>query len=356
MSNPIKIGLVGLGRAGKGMHLAEIKNKTDKFQVVAVCDILPERAQVVAEMLGCRAYTSIDELIADKEVELVDIATRTVDHFEHSVKALKAGKMVFIEKPVTMNYEQTKELFDLANRPDMPNIYVRQNRRFEVVFNKVWEAMRSGKLGKVFEINIRQLSFQRRDDWQTINEFGGGQLLNWGPHIIDHSLRLLESPVASQTGSLMLTAAGGDCEDHFSIHFIGENGRKVNMWISGGTASMAGRYFEVFGTKGSMICNNNDIMLKYINPEQVLPPVISDPGTPGDSFGSSGTFEAAVNPEWIEEEYKITSEDLTVIWDYLYETIRNGAEFPIKQSEVLELMRAVTNLKEEKEIINFTAE
>ena len=54
MSNPIKIGLVGLGRAGWGMHLEEIKNKTDKFQVVAVCDILPERNEKAVELLIVR--------------------------------------------------------------------------------------------------------------------------------------------------------------------------------------------------------------------------------------------------------------------------------------------------------------
>ncbi|MBR7133622.1 MAG: Gfo/Idh/MocA family oxidoreductase [Clostridia bacterium] len=356
MQKPIKLGIVGLGRAGWGMHLEEIKNKTDKFEVVAVCDILPDRNQKTAERLGCRTYNSIDELIADSEVEIVDIATRTCDHFEHAMKALKAGKDVILEKPICMSYEEACILYNNANKPGLPRLYARQNRRFEKVYSIVKETVDSGILGKVFEITVSQLGYQRRDDWQTLSEFGGGQLLNWGPHIIDHSLMLLDSPVKKQYGDMKLAAAGGDCEDHFSIHFIGENNRKVNMCISGSAALNNGRCFVAYGTRGAIECVNNDIHLKYINPEQKLPPVKSSAATPGSSFGASGTFESAVNPDWIEESYKITSEDLTVIWDYIYENYRNGADYPIKDIEVLNLMKVISRLKSENDITVLTEE
>jgi len=355
MSNPIKVGLVGLGRAGWGMHLEEIKNKTDKFQVVAVCDILPERNEKAVERLNCKAYNSIDELIADDEVEIVDIATRTVDHYDHALKALKAGKSVILEKPICMSVEQAKELYSLANKEGKPRLYARQNRRFEAVFNIVWDTVKTGVLGEVFEANIYQMSYQRRDDWQTLNEFGGGQLLNWGPHIIDQSLMLLESPVKNQFGDMKLAAAGGNCEDHFSIHFIGENNRKVSMCISGAAALNQGRRYIVYGTRGAIECVNNHIHLKYINPEQELPEVISSSDTPGAAFGATGTYESAFTPDWVEEEYDISFEDLTVIWDYIYESFRNGGEYPIKDEEVINLMTAVSKMKTEYEIVDFTS-
>ncbi|MBR4073602.1 MAG: Gfo/Idh/MocA family oxidoreductase [Clostridia bacterium] len=356
MNNPIKIGLVGLGRAGWGMHLEEIKNKTDKFQVVAVCDILPERNDKAVERLGCKAYSSIEELIADEEVEIVDIATRTVDHYNHAKMALKAGKSVLLEKPVCMSYSQAKELYSLANKPGLPFLFARQNRRFEAVFNIVWDTMKTGVLGDVYEVTISQLGYQRRDDWQTLSEFGGGQLLNWGPHIIDQSLMLLGAPVKKQFGDMKQVAAGGDCEDHFSIHFIGENNRKVNMCISGATALNEGRNYVAYGTRGAIECIQNHIHLKYINPEQKLPPVVSSPDTPGAAFGASGTYESAFTPEWIEEEYDIKYEDLTVIWDHIYNSFRNGAEYPIKDEEVLNLMSVVSRMREDCELADFTAE
>ena len=98
------------------------------------------------------------------------------------------------------------------------------------------EIIRSGILGDVYEIRLARHGYQRRDDWQTIKEFGGGQLLNWGPHIVDHALRFLESPVATQFSDLKFIAAVGDAEDHLKIVLKGENGRFVDMEISGGVA------------------------------------------------------------------------------------------------------------------------
>ncbi len=349
MSNPIRLGIVGLGRAGWGMHTEELAGKEDKYQFVAACDIIPERVEKMKERYGCKGYDNIDDLIADPDVEIVDIATRSCDHFEHVEKALKAGKDVLIEKPISLTLKQAEKLFEMSNKEGTPKLYVRHNRRFESVFNEVLKTVNSGVLGNVYEINISQGSFQHRNDWQTISEFGGGQLLNWGPHIIDHSLRLLGSPLKNITGELKQVTAGGDCEDHVIIHFESEAGRTVNMCISGGMALEAGRSFEVFGDRGAMVCGKTgseyDIKVRYINPEQEIAPIISDPGTPGDSFGSTGTFAAAVELDWIEKEYQAPAQDLTVIWDYMYESYRNGAPYPIKDSEALEVMYAVEQIR-----------
>ena len=355
MSNPIKLGIVGLGRAGWGMHTGEIQNKTDKYQVAAVCDIIPERVEKSVNRFNCKGYSKIEDLIADPEVEIVDIATRSCDHYRHAKMALLAGKSVLLEKPVSMNIDESTELFTLANQPGKPRLFIRQNRRFEKVFNLVRDTIASGKLGTVFEVSLDVLGYQRRDDWQTLREFGGGQVLNWGPHIIDQSLMLLDSPVKYQFGDMKHAVAGGDCEDHFTIHFVGENGRKVNMCISGAIALGDGRHYTAWGNRGAIMCEENHVRMRYIDPEQVFEPVVSDPGTPGDSFGASGTFSAVVEPKWIEEDFFVEGEDLTVIWDYMYDSFRNGAEYPIREQEVKNLMQAVTRLFNETETIDCTA-
>lgn len=344
MSNPIRLGLVGIGRAGWGMHTNELVGKEDKYQYVAACDIIPERVEKMVEKYGCKGYSNIDDLVADPDVEIVCIATRSCDHFEHGVKALRAGKDLLMEKPMGLTLKQAEDLFATA-KAEGRKIYVRHNRRFEAVFNEVKNVIESGVLGNVYEINISQGSFQHRDDWQTISEFGGGQLLNWGPHIIDHSLRLLGSPLKNITGELKQVTAGGDCEDHVIIHYESEAGRTVNMCISGGMALNAGRKFSVYGDRGAMLCDDFNIKLRYINPEQEIPPVVSDPGTPGASFGASGTFASAAPIDWIEKEYKLPGEDLTVIWDCMYESYRGGADYPIKEHEALEVMQVAEAIR-----------
>ena len=352
MSEPIRVGLLGLGRAGNGMHVSALKDRADKYRVVAACDLIEERRKKVEATFGCRTYESAEELVKDPEIELVVIATRSCDHYRHAVMALEAGKNVFLEKPITLSVEEAADLFERSERPGAARFFPQQNRRFEAVFMDLMKTIESGKLGNVFEISISEKGYQRRDDWQTISEFGGGQLFNWGPHIVDQSLRLLGSPVKHQFSHRAHAVAGGDCEDHFSAHFIGENGRKVNMCISGASALDTGRHYLAHGTRGSYEATATHVHVKYIDPEQVMPPVISDPGTPGDSFGASGTFSAVVEPKWIEEEYDL-KQDIRVLWGYMYEALRNGAEYPIKKEEVLSLMTALCRIKEESPLNPF---
>ncbi len=114
--DPIRIGLVGIGRAGWGMHAPEIEKNIDKATFVAACDIIPERAEAMQKRFpGCKAYTDIDALIADPNVELVSIATRSCDHFAHAKRALLAGKDVLIEKPMSICYAQALELKSISD-------------------------------------------------------------------------------------------------------------------------------------------------------------------------------------------------------------------------------------------------
>lgn len=127
------------------------------------------------------------------------------------------------------------------------------------------------------------------------------------------------------------------------------------MCISGGCALNEGRRFLVYGNRGAMECTKGHVHLKYIDPEQVMSPVIANAGTPGDSFGSTGTFASAEEPKWIEKEYDAPKEDLTVIWDHIYESYRNGADYPIKDKEVLNMMQAITRLFAENQLVDSTA-
>ena len=347
----IKIGLVGVGRAGWGMHTLELDTRSDKFEIVASCDIIPERNEKMKEKYGCRTYGSIEELVLDPEVEIVDIATRTCDHYKHALIALNAGKDVILDKPMTMTYDEAYDLFRRANKPGLPKLYIRQQRRFEAKFNAVLEAVNSGKLGNVYLINIEQNTFQHRDDWQTIKKFGGGQLLNWGPHIIDHSLQLLGEPAREIKSELKQVCAGGDCEDRVDISFIGASGRTVNMCISGASALREGRFFTAYGTRGALDVAGRKMTLRYIDPEQIVPEPVSSPETPKGDFGASGTFESGFKLNWITEEIEIGKDDLFVFWDYIYDSYVSGADFPIKDEEVLEIMKTITTVKEQNPVI-----
>ena len=338
MTNPIRVGIAGLGRAGWGMHCRELAGKEELFQIVAACDVLPDRRARMAERYGCECYERIEDMIADPYVELVDIATRTPDHFGHAMLALAAGKDVFLEKPMCMTYAEALQLKGAAAQA-AGGLYIRHNRRFDPDFLHVRQIMASGLLGEVYEIRLARHGYSRRDDWQTIVEHGGGQLLNWGPHVIDHALRFLDSPVETVYSDLKRVAAVGDAEDHVKVVLRGTNGRLVDLEISGGVAIGSPTY-RVFGSKGSLSLSRKEIQLRYLDPAQELTPRTANPGAPGPTFGTPEQLP------WIEETLPVQAGSNTVIWDHLYHALREGETFPIDLDEAIEVMRVISAAKE----------
>ncbi len=348
---PIKIGIVGIGRAGWGAHTVEVADKEDMFKIVAACDIIEERIDMMKEKYGCKIYTKVQDLVNDPEVELVDIATRSCDHYKHAKMALDAGKAVLVEKPLSVEYEQAKDLMDNSNKPGKPRLFVRHNRRFEVAFNEVLKTINSGILGDVYEAGTTCLGFEFRDDWQTLNEFGGGLFRNWGPHLIDHCLNLLGAKVADTYSEFKHITAGGDCEDHVYIRLLGENDRTVTLTLSGAVALPRAREFYAYGNRGAIETIGNKVKLRYINPEQVIPEPIANPGAPAMSFGKSGTFATKTPIEWIEKEYELEGENLSQMWTHLYKDFREGTPYPITDDEALEVIRVIAMLKNNTKIV-----
>jgi len=289
---------------------------------------------------NCRTYTNIEDLINDPEVEVVDIATRSCDHYKHAKMALLAGKSVLVEKPFCETYEEAKELVRLGSQPAGPKVYVRHNRRFEEGFIKVNEIIDSGILGQVYEIRLARNGYQRRNDWQTIKEFGGGQLLNWGPHIVDHSLRFCGGKYESMFADIKRVAAVGDAEDHIKIIFKGVNGRVVDMEISGGVACSVPEYI-IYGSKGSLVSEGNTLKLKYRDPSVELKEIKADSSTPGS--GSYGNDEVLT---WKEETVELSPYDKTdVIWDYFYEAYKNNKPYPITSEQAMSVVKVLEDAK-----------
>ena len=347
MSNKIKIGIIGLGRAGFGMHRTELEFYTNEFEIVAACDIDPERCENFAKEAPCKTYTDIPEFLAQPELELVSVATRSGDHIAHTKLALEAGKFVFMEKPIAVCEQDLIDLKQLDEKYP-GKIFIRQNRRFESAFMHIREVIASGVLGEVYEIKLRRNSYQRRDDWQTIIECNGGQLNNWGPHLIDHALRFLESPCADVWSKLKKIAAAGDAEDFLKIVFTGENGRIIDVEINGG-AALPEPVYIVSGTRGMLISENEKMLkMKYLDPEQQLEDIKANPGTPA----ISGGFGNGEELKWIEKEIPVapaSGEAPRFIWKHLFLAIRYGVPFPITMAEGLGNAAVTLQVKQQSE-------
>ncbi len=335
----IRVGIWGLGRAGYGMHVPELLALGSEFEIVAGCDVDPARLEALGKRIpGAVGYEDGDAFLADPNVELVAVAVRSTQHVDYAIRALKAGKYVMAEKPFALTLQGARKLArEAARHPG--RLFVRHNRRLEPAFNHVQEIIASGILGEVYEIKLCRHNYQFRGDWQTLADCGGGQLNNWGPHLVDQALRLLESPVESLWSDLKNVAALGDAEDHLKLVFRGRNGRVVDVEISGGVA-LSSPVYAIYGTRGSLVSDDEqDIRLRYLDPAFKGPARgTANPGTP--SMG--GGFGGDVAPKWIRKTIMVepaNGANMNAIYHAVFMAIRHQAPYPISIEEAVEVVR-----------------
>jgi predicted dehydrogenase len=196
MNSKIRVGILGLGRAGRYMHASEISLFPDFFEIAAGCDHAADRRENLPEQFSnARIYADYQEMLADPTLDMITVATRNADHTPHALMALEAGKAVVGDKPFAVSMEQGEALLQAAEKYP-GKLFFRFNRRFESPFLMIQDVLKSGLLGEISMIKIhRHPGYVRRFDWQTLTEFKGGLLNNWGPHFIDQALQFLNSPV-----------------------------------------------------------------------------------------------------------------------------------------------------------------
>ena len=108
----LKVGVLGAGHLGK-IHL-KLLNQSKKYTLVGFYDPSKKNAKKVSEEFGYKSFNTISELIS--EVDVVDIVTPTLSHFDCAKEAIQAGKHVFIEKPITNTVEEAQAIRVLASQ------------------------------------------------------------------------------------------------------------------------------------------------------------------------------------------------------------------------------------------------
>jgi len=183
--NKIKFGIIGCGRIAQ--RHAEHINKYGKL--IAVCDIVKEKAEELANKYQAKAYVQLQDLLTnEKEIDVISICTPNGLHATHSIAALNNHFHVLCEKPMAISVHDCGEMIKTAEKVNKRLFAIKQNR-FNPPVTKVKELIDTGKLGK---INSVQLScfWNRNEDyynnsWKGSKDLDGGTLFTQFSHFID---------------------------------------------------------------------------------------------------------------------------------------------------------------------------
>jgi UDP-N-acetyl-2-amino-2-deoxyglucuronate dehydrogenase len=169
-----RFAIIGCGTIA-GRHAEHIATRG---QLVAVCDIIREKAIGLANKYQATPYTSIDALLEnEKEVEVVCVCTPNGLHAEHSIKALRAGVHVLCEKPMALTVQDCRNMIQAAEEAQKQLFIVKQNR-FNPPVVAVKKLLEEGRLGKLFSVQLN--CFWNRDVAYYHNSWKGTQLLDGG--------------------------------------------------------------------------------------------------------------------------------------------------------------------------------
>lgn len=189
------IAVIGCGRIAKNAHFPALA-KMENVRVKYACDILPEKAEKLKE-----EYPLIENVIsdykialADPEVDAVFVLTPNFAHYTVTMDALRAGKHVFCEKPITVNYALSREMaLEAEKQGRILNIGV--CNRYHKSVEMLEDLNRQGRFGNIYHVYCSFRSFRSIPGlggaFTTKEQSGGGVLIDWGVHFLDLILYIL---------------------------------------------------------------------------------------------------------------------------------------------------------------------
>jgi predicted dehydrogenase len=182
------LAVVGLGRVWKSHHQA-VRELPQQIELAAlVSRDSGKLQQEVGQWPGAKLYTSYDDALRDPDIDAFLLLLPHHLHAEYSVKALRAGKHVLVEKPMAMNVQEAEQMAEAAEESGVV-LMVGQSRRF---FKPVMESIRcirSGEIGSLININALLLAHMDKpatDWWKDDAKIGGFIIPLWGSHILDY--------------------------------------------------------------------------------------------------------------------------------------------------------------------------
>lgn len=216
-----KFAVIGYG--GMGSWHVNHALKSDVLDLAGIYDIDPQKSEK-ARANGIYAYSSLEELLNDKSVELVTIAIPNDVHLYTVVKCLEAGKNVICEKPVALSTEDLNTMIE-ASKKSGKLFTVHQNRRFDVDYLAMQKLADTGEIGKPLRIESRiHGSRGIPSDWRGEKAHGGGMILDWGIHLIDQLMLIYKNEEIDTINCTVTNITNKEVDDGFYLTITFKSG------------------------------------------------------------------------------------------------------------------------------------
>jgi len=343
------LGIVGFGGMGN-WHRETIEN-IDGLEVAGIYDISESR-KTYAKEVGVHSYNSLEELLEDAQIDLVLVATPNDLHKPIAIQAMRAGKNVVSEKPVTLSSTDLQEMMDTAEETGKL-FTVHQNRRWDEDYLTMKKIYEEKKLGDVYRIESRVHGSRGiPGDWRQEKEHGGGMVLDWGVHLLDQILQMMGSTKLKTVFATVTNITNTMVDDGFTVQLGFENG--VDVLVEVGTSNFISlpRWYMI-GQNGTAIIEDWSLKGRIVravgkNEEDVVPV--------RTAAGLTKTMAPRRDDTISTEELDIVNSDIRDFYRNVMKAIAKEEEQKIKMPEVMrvmKLMEAVFESSEKKQVVYF---
>ena len=333
----IKVAILGQGRSGRDIHGSCLLKMQDRFIIAAVVEPLEERRTRAEKEYVCDVYEDYKALFGRKDLDLIINAAPSHLHVAITRDLLEQGFNVLCDKPVARKAAEVDLLIDAAAKT-VKLFAIFQQSRFAPYFLQVKKVIEEGKLGRIVQISINFNGFARRWDWQCLQEYNGGNLLNTGPHPLDQALQLLGTDSMPEVFCCMDRAnTFGDAEDYVKLILKSPGRPVIDLEISSCCAYPSFTY-NVQGANGGLKGSMEHIDWKYFIPSEaperklIRSPLAKEDGTPA---------YCTEQIKWYEESWDIPAVEKNLFevtagrfYEMLYKVFSEKAKLLITPEQV----------------------
>lgn len=273
----LKLGIIGMGKMGE-FHINWMIPQ-NRLELVAACEKNENRlSELRSKYPQIRFYKNVDEFLSTEDLDFVVIVTTHESHEELTIKALNKGKNVIVEKPMSMTYESTLRMIDAAEKNNK-HLFVHQSSRWDRDFLVLKETIKSGKLGEILCVQSKVTLCDEgwpqwgiegaANPWRIKGQYGGGMLFDWGPHLVDEMMLLMNEDPISVFGILQSGVWTKEVDDYFFATLQFDNDVVCQIECSNNARLAAPRWL-VIGSKGTFLVPGKkdpvwgDVEIRYV--------------------------------------------------------------------------------------------